>query len=274
MQKVKIKNFYVGENEKLCVISGPCVIESREHAFYCARELKKIFSKREMNFIFKASFDKANRSSIDSFRGPGMEEGLKILSEIKKELDLAVVTDFHLPEQAEMVGSVCDVLQIPAFLCRQTDMIASAAKTNLPLLIKKGQFMSPYDMKNIIEKAKFYKNESLILTERGVSFGYNTLIVDMTSFPIMKSLGFPVCFDATHSAQKPGSLGNATGGNREHIPTLTKAAIASGCNLLFLESHPEPQNAKSDSATVLGYDALKKLLDDVGKIYPLIQSLK
>lgn len=274
MKKVKIKDFYVGEGEPLCVFSGPCIIESEEHALHCAKSLKKLFSKKNINFVFKASFDKANRSSIDSYRGPGIEKGLKILKKIKKELDLAVITDFHLPEQAEMVAEVCDVLQVPAFLCRQTDMISSAAKTLLPILFKKGQFMAPYDMKNVIEKALYYKNDSLILTERGVSFGYNNLIVDMTSFPIMQSLGFPVCFDATHSVQKPGALGNMSGGTREHIPTLTKAAIAAGCNLLFLESHPDPKNAKSDSATVLGYEALQKLMDDVEKLYPLIQSLK
>lgn len=274
MKKVKVKDFFVGEKEPLCVISGPCIIESEEHAFYCAKTLKEIFKKKKSNLIFKASFDKANRSSINSFRGPGIKEGLRILKKIKNELSLPVLTDFHLPQQAEEIAEVCDILQIPAFLCRQTDMIEAAAKTGLPLHFKKGQFMSPYDMKNVVEKALYFKNESIILTDRGTSFGYNSLISDMTSIQIMKTFGFPVGFDGTHSLQKPGGLGQITGGNREFAETLCRAAVASGANLLFCETHPDPKNAKSDAATVLGFELFEKIVDDVEKIYALIQSLK
>ena len=274
MKKVKINDFYIGDKEPLCVISGPCIIESEDHAFFCAKFLKDMFSNFNINFIFKASFDKANRSSINSFRGPGMEEGLRILEKIKKELqNLPVVTDIHLPEQAKVVSKVCDVIQIPAFLSRQTDLICSAAKTNLPIHIKKGQFMSPFDMKNVVEKALFYGNENIILTDRGTSFGYNNLISDMTAIPIMKSFGFPVGFDASHSVQKPGGQGHMSGGAREFIPTLTKSAIAAGCNLIFIESHPDPKNAKSDSATVMPFDELKKLMYEIEKLYSIMLTL-
>jgi 2-dehydro-3-deoxyphosphooctonate aldolase (KDO 8-P synthase) len=271
MHKIKIKDFYIGEKEPLCLISGPCVIESKEHAFSCASQLKKLLSKTKVNFIFKASFDKANRSSIESFRGPGIEEGLKILRYIKEKLDLPVTTDIHLPYQAPLVAKVCDLIQIPAFLCRQTDLIVAAANTLLPLHIKKGQFMSPYDMKNVIDKALFCKNNDLILTDRGTSFGYNNLISDMTSIPIMKSFGFPVGFDASHSVQKPGGQGHMSGGAREFIPTLAKAAVAAGANLLFIESHPDPMKAKSDSQTVLPFDELENLVFQAEKIYEIVK---
>lgn len=273
MNKVKIKDFYIGEKEPLCVITGPCVIESKEHAFLCAKSLKEMFSGLNINFVFKASFDKANRSSINSFRGPGIEKGLQILKEIKDKLSLPITTDIHLPEQAKEAKEVCDILQIPAFLCRQTDLIKAAAETLLPLHIKKAQFMSPYDMRTVVEKALFFGNNNLILTDRGTSFGYNNLISDMTSIPIMKKMGFPVGFDASHSVQKPAALGNISGGEREFIPTLAKAAIASGANLIFIESHPDPKNAKCDSATVMPYAELSKLLHDLEKIYKVINEL-
>lgn len=271
MQKVKIKDFYIGEKEPLCVISGPCIIESEEHAFFCAKSLKELFSKFNINFIFKASFDKANRSSINSFRGPGLEEGLKIIKNIREKLKIPINTDIHLPEQASQAAEVSDILQIPAFLCRQTDLLVSAANTGLPIHIKKAQFMSPYDMKNVVDKVLFCGNKNLILTDRGTSFGYNNLISDMTSIPIMKSFGFPVGFDASHSVQKPGGAGHMSGGAREFIPTLAKAAVASGTNLIFIESHPDPKNAKSDSATVMPFDQLEKLMKELEKIYEVVQ---
>lgn len=273
MKKIKIKNFLIGDGEKLSIITGPCVIESEEHALFCAEQLKKIFQPLGLNFIFKASYDKANRSSIESFRGPGISEGLKILKKIKQSLDIPIITDIHKTEEAPLVAEVCDIIQIPAFLSRQTDLIAAAAKTGKPLHIKKGQFMAPHDMKNVIDKALYFNNKNIIITDRGTSFGYNNLISDMRAIPIMKSFGFPVGFDASHSVQKPASLGKATGGEREFIPLLAKAAVVSGCNVLFIESHNNPKKAKSDSSSVLSFDMLKKLLHDVEKLYKTIQSL-
>ncbi|MBI5345783.1 MAG: 3-deoxy-8-phosphooctulonate synthase [Chlamydiae bacterium] len=270
MEKVQIKDFLIGENEKLAIMCGPCIIESESHALKAAEELKKIFQKHPVNFIFKSSYDKANRSSISSFRGPGLEKGLKILQKIKKELDLPIITDFHEPKDAKAVAEVCDIIQIPAFLCRQTDLIVEAAKTKSAINVKKGQFLAPWDMGNIVEKILSEKNRRIILTERGVSFGYNNLVSDMRSIPIMKKFGFPVCFDATHSVQLPGGLGSSSGGQREFIPTLTKAAIASGANALFIEAHPEPKLAKSDSATVLSFEELKELLKVIVKLYAVL----
>lgn len=267
MELVEIKDFAIGENQPLAVICGPCVIESEEFALRAAEQLLEIFSQFPFSFIFKASYDKANRTSIHSFRGPGIDEGLKILQRIQKEFDLPVITDVHSPEEAKIAGSVCDVIQIPAFLCRQTDLIAAAASTPAAVNVKKGQFVSPWDMKNVVEKILSCGNRRIILTDRGTSFGYNNLVSDMRAIPIMQKFGFPVCFDATHSAQLPGGLGNVSGGQREFIPTLTKAAVASGCNALFIEAHPNPAAAKSDASTVLPYEMLKKILRDVERIY-------
>jgi 2-dehydro-3-deoxyphosphooctonate aldolase (KDO 8-P synthase) len=271
MHKIKIKDFYIGESEPLCVISGPCVIESKEHTIFCAESLKEIFSHFNINFIFKASFDKANRSSIHSFRGPGIEKGLEIIKFIKENLNLPVITDIHLPEHAAKSAEICDLLQIPAFLCRQTDLIVAAAKTKLPIHIKKAQFMSPHDMKNVVDKLISSGNNDIILTDRGTSFGYNNLISDMTSIPIMKSFGFPVGYDASHSVQKPGGADHTSGGAREFIPILTKAAVVSGANVIYIESHPDPKNAKSDSATVMPFDQLSKLMGEIEKIYDVIK---
>ena len=271
MKTIKIANFLIGPNQPLAFISGPCVIEDEDHALFAAEELKKLFMSFGFSYIFKASFDKANRSSIHSFRGPGLEEGLRILEKIKTKLDLPILTDIHLPEQVTAAAEVCDVIQIPAFLCRQTDLVVAAAKTKCPINVKKGQFMSPWDMKNVVDKIIQTENENILLTDRGTSFGYNNLVSDMRAIPVMQQLGFPVCFDASHSIQLPGGLGNASGGQREFIPILAKASVAAGCNALFIESHPNPEKAKSDAASVMGFKELALLLKDIDKIYTALQ---
>jgi 2-dehydro-3-deoxyphosphooctonate aldolase (KDO 8-P synthase) len=270
MKKVPVKNFWIGENQPLTICSGPCVIESEDHTLRAAESLKTIFSKHKINLIFKSSYDKANRSSIHSFRGPGLHEGLRILERVRKELDLPVVTDIHSPEEAASAGEVCEMIQIPAFLCRQTDLIIAAGKTKAVIQVKKGQFMAPWDMKNIVDKLNSVGSEKIVLVDRGTTFGYNNLVSDMRGIPIMQTFGYPVCFDATHSVQLPGGLGTSSGGQSEYIPTLAKAAIAAGANALFIESHPHPNQAKSDSATVMSFDALKKLLVVVEKLYEVV----
>jgi len=267
MKKVPVKNFYIGEGEPLVVISGPCVIESEEMALHAAGFLKKLFSDLQIPFIFKSSYDKANRSAYHSFRGPGLDKGLKILEKIRKEFDLPVLTDVHSPEEATAAGQVCDVIQIPAFLCRQTDILTSAGKTGAVINVKKGQFLAPWDMINVVDKIVATGNEKIILTDRGTSFGYNNLVTDMRTIPIMQKFGFPVCFDASHSVQIPGGLGHASGGQREFIPTLAKAAVAAGCNALFIESHPNPAEAKSDKDSVFPFDQMEKLMVQLKKIY-------
>ncbi len=267
MRKIKLSQFSVGKDEPLTVISGPCVIESRAHAFECAAALKTLAEELEINLIFKASFDKANRSSIHSFRGPGLKEGLEILKEIKETYKLIVTTDIHAPEQAKPVAEVCEILQIPAFLCRQTDLLVAATETGAVVNVKKGQFMAPWDMKNAIEKIKECGGKRYFLTERGTTFGYNNLVTDMRSIPLMQKLGSLVCFDASHSVQLPGGAGHASSGNREFIPHLTKAAMAVGADLLFIESHPNPSEAKCDKDTVFPLDELKNLLLEIKPIY-------
>lgn len=271
MHKIAIKDFFIGEGEPLVVISGPCVIESESHALKSAAYLKKLFEGRNVNFIFKSSYDKANRSSIHSFRGPGPEEGLKILERIKNEFDLPIFTDVHSPEEAREAAEVCDVIQIPAFLCRQTDLIIAAGKTGTVVNIKKGQFMAPWDMQNVIEKLLHTGNEQIVLTERGTTFGYNNLVCDMRSIPIMQNLGYPVLFDASHAVQLPGGLGSSTGGQREFIPTLARAALGAGCNGIYAESHPNPKEAKSDAASVIDFQDLPALLNEWELLYQTIQ---
>lgn len=272
MHHTKVQKFLIGKNQPLAFICGPCVIESEDHTLTCADALQKIFAPTPFSFIFKASYDKANRSSIHSFRGPGMEKGLKILERVQKEFDLPVITDIHSEEEAQIAGSICDMIQIPAFLCRQTDLIAAAGKTKAAVNVKKGQFLSPWDMKNVVEKLLSVGCKEILLTERGASFGYNNLVSDMRSIPIMQQFGFPVCFDASHSTQLPGGLGSSSGGQREFIPTLAQAAVAAGCNALFIETHPDPANAKSDAATVMPFDALKTMLYRLEKIYAAMLS--
>jgi len=267
MQLVPIKNFLVGEKQPLTIFCGPCVIESEDFTLRVAEQLKEIFSHYPFQFVFKASYDKANRTSIHSFRGPGLGEGLKILERVQKELDLPVLTDIHSPSDAKRAGDVCDVIQIPAFLCRQTDLLIAAANTKATINVKKGQFLAPWDMKNVVEKLLECGNNRIILTDRGTTFGYNNLVSDMRAIPVMQQFGFPVCFDATHSAQLPGGLSSTTGGQREFIPTLAKSALAAGANALFMEAHPDPAHAKSDASTVLNFDTLKKLLTQAEKLY-------
>lgn len=272
MKDVPIKDFFIGKTHPLAVMSGPCVIESEEHALRAAETLVEIFDALpEINFIYKSSYDKANRSAYDSFRGPGLEEGLRILERVKKEFDIPVLTDVHSPEDAIAAGQVCDILQIPAFLCRQTDLIVATAKTGQAINVKKGQFMAPWDMQNVVNKILSAGNDKIILTDRGTTLGYNNLVSDMRAIPIMQAFGFPVCFDASHSVQIPGGLGNASGGEREFILPLSKAAVAAGCNCLFIESHPDPTLAKSDKDSVYPFSELPKLLTQLQQLYHLVQ---
>ena len=272
MHEVKLKNITIGQGHPLAIMCGPCVIESEEHAYDCALQLKKMFAELDLPLIFKASYDKANRSAYESFRGPGITEGLRILERIQKELNLSIITDVHSPEEAEEAGQVCDIIQIPAFLCRQTDLIFAAARTPAAVNIKKGQFMAPWDMCNAIDKVLSQGNKRIIVTERGTSFGYNNLTSDMRAIPIMQAFGYTVCFDATHSVQLPGGLGKSSGGQREFIPLLAKAAVASGANCLFIEAHPDPTNAKSDASTVMDFKDIPPLLKTLKRLYEVIQT--
>jgi len=249
------------------LIAGPCVIENEEMVLEVAKEVKNITDELGIEYVFKASFDKANRTSIYSYRGPGMEEGLRILEKVKDTYGLKVVTDIHEPYQAEPVSKVADILQIPAFLCRQTDLLVAAAKTGKEINVKKAQFLAPWDMKNVVNKIEECGNRNINLTERGTTFGYNNLVVDMTAIIEMKKFGYPVIFDATHSVQKPGGKGDATGGNREYVEYLAKAAIAVGADGVFLEVHPDPDNAKSDGPNMVPLKDLRSLLIKLVDIY-------
>lgn len=253
------------------LIAGPCVIESEEQVLSIANELKKITTELGIPFTFKASFDKANRTSIHGFRGPGLEEGLRILQKVKDTYGLPICTDIHEPWQAEPVAKVADILQIPAFLCRQTDLLVAAAQTGKCINIKKAQFLAPWDMKNCVQKVKESGNDNVMLCERGTTFGYNTLVVDMTGLRVMKEFGVPVIFDATHSVQKPGGNGSSTGGNREYVEYLAKAAIAVGVDGLFMETHPDPDSAKSDGPNMVKLSEMKSLLQKLKKVYLSVQ---
>lgn len=270
MKKVPVKNFKIGEGEPLAFICGPCVIESEEQTLKAAEFLKKLFSKHHVNFIFKSSYDKANRLSLGSYRGPGLEKGLRILEKVQKEFDLPVVTDVHSPEEALVAGNVCDMIQIPAFLCRQTDLVVAAAKTKAAIQLKKGQFMAPWDMKNIVNKIVESGNDKLIIVDRGTSFGYNNLVSDMRAIPIMQGFGFPVCFDATHSVQLPGGQGGTSGGQREFVPVLAKAAVAVGANAIFMEAHAEPEKAKSDSGSMMRFEEMDTLVSILEQLYAVV----
>jgi 2-dehydro-3-deoxyphosphooctonate aldolase (KDO 8-P synthase) len=250
----------VGIGRPLAFIGGPCAIENREHTIRMAEQIKKICDQVKIKLIFKACYDKDCRSSPSSFQGIGLEKGLKILQEVRSEIGVPVTSDFSNPAWAKATGEVCDLVQIPAYLCRQTTILKAAAETNRTLHLKKGQFMSPWNMKNSVRKLEAYGNNNIILTDRGTFFGYNMLVNDMTALPIMSKTGYPVCFDATHSVQMPTSMGNISGGQREFIPYLVRAAVACGINLLFMEVHDDPKNAKSDSNTVLDIKYLKKIL--------------
>jgi 2-dehydro-3-deoxyphosphooctonate aldolase (KDO 8-P synthase) len=255
----KIGNVAVGLDAPLFLMTGPCVIESEDLCLQIAERLVEIAQSTQVGIIFKASFDKANRSSISSFRGPGLSKGMKILAKVRARTGLPVMTDIHEPAQAAEAADTVDCLQVPAFLCRQTDLLCACAETGRPISVKKGQFLSPAEMGNVVDKIRACKNDKVILTERGTFFGYNRLVNDMTGIALMQQFGCPVVFDATHSTQQPGGLGAASGGRREMVPLLARAAVAAGANGLFLEVHPEPDKALSDAASMLPLDWLEDL---------------
>ena len=262
MKTIQVGNLTI-DGSRLFLIAGPCVIESYERTLMIGQEIKKICDRLDVQYIFKASFDKANRSSLASFRGPGIEKGLEILAAIKKELQVPVCSDVHDVTQLEQAAKVLDWMQIPAFLCRQTDLVCGAAKTGKAVNVKKGQFMAPEDMQNVLRKMEDTGNTNLSLTERGVSFGYHNLVVDMRAFPIMRQFGYPVIFDATHSVQLPGGMGTSTGGQREFIPYLARAAVATGVDGFFMEVHDNPPEGLSDSTNMLYLSSLESLLKEL-----------
>ena len=260
----QVENVTFGDG-RLAFILGPCVVESEQHAMFMAQEIKDVCAHVGVDFVYKSSFDKANRSSIDSFRGQGMEFGLEVLAKVKDEIGVPVITDIHEPWQAEKVAEVADMLQIPAFLCRQTDLLVAAAKTGKAVNVKKGQFLAPWDAKNIVDKLSEAGCEKILLTERGASFGYNNLVVDLRSFPIMRSFGVPVVFDVTHSLQLPGGLGKATGGQSQYIEDFARAGVACGVDAVFMEVHDDPANAPSDGPNQLPLGRLEGLLPNSSK---------
>lgn len=264
----KVENVTFGGGN-LTFILGPCVVENQQHALFMAQEIKDICAEVGVEFVYKSSFDKANRSSIESFRGDGMDFGLEILAQVKKEIGVPVITDIHEPWQAEKAATVANILQIPAFLCRQTDLLIAAAKTGKAVNVKKGQFLAPWDAKNIVEKLQQAGGEKILLTERGASFGYNNLVVDFKSFPIMRSFGVPVVFDVTHSLQLPGGLGKATGGLAEYIEYFARAGVACGVDAVFMEVHDNPAKAPSDGPNQLPLNKLEKLLRKLKQIHEL-----
>lgn len=267
---LKLKNFEIG-GDKLTILAGPCAIESIDVMRETAEGLKKVCEKLDINYVFKSSYDKANRSSISSYRGLGMEKGLEMLAQIKKEFELPIVTDIHTPDQAEIAAEVADILQIPAFLCRQTDLLVAAAKTGKIVNIKKGQFLAPQQMKSLVKKVEDSGNRQIMLTDRGVSFGYNNLVSDFRSIPIMKEFGYPVVFDATHSVQMPGSNGDSTGGDRRFVPVLANCAMAAGADVLFFEVHPDPDNALCDGPNMLYLKDAENVFAKCKEIFKIIK---
>lgn len=261
-------------SDKFKLLAGPCVIESEEMVLQMAESLKKIAEKKDVDFYFKASFDKANRTSISSYRGPGLEEGLRILKKAKETCGVKIVTDIHEPYQAEPVAEVADILQIPAFLCRQTDLLMAAAKTGKTINVKKAQFLAPWDMRNVVAKLEESGNRDIMLCERGTSFGYNTLVVDMTGLVEMKKFGYPVIFDATHSVQKPGGKGDSTGGNREYVKYLARAAVATGIDGMFAEVHPDPDHALSDGPNMIKLENFEEILDQILSVHHLVEQFR
>lgn len=271
MNKVKVGNFTIGGDSPLTLLAGPCVLESLERSLLIGRTVKEICGRLGINYVFKASFDKANRSSFHSFRGPGLEKGLAWLKTIKEELGVPVVTDIHESYQAAPAAEVADILQIPAFLCRQTDLLHAAAQTGRVVNVKKGQFLAPDDMRNVVDKLHESGCDQLMLTERGASFGYHNLVVDMRSLPIMRSFGYPVVFDGTHSVQLPGGNGTSSSGNREYVEYLVRAAVGVGVDALFLEVHDNPEEALSDGANMVYLDKLEDLLKEALAIHEIVQ---
>ena len=269
---IKIKKVNLGNDLPLTLIAGPCQIESKDHSHMIASKIKEITSKLKIGFIFKSSFDKANRTSLNSKRGVGLDKSLSIFDYISKDLDVPILTDIHNEEQCKIVSDVVDIIQIPAFLCRQTDLLVAAAKTNKIVNIKKGQFLAPWDMKNVIKKIEESGNNKILITERGVSFGYNTLVSDMRSLSILADFGYPVVFDATHSVQQPGGKGDSSGGERQFVCSLSRAAVAVGISTVFLETHDNPDKAPSDGANMIPLGGLENLLKDLIGIDKLIKS--
>ena len=269
---IKIKKLSLGNNLPLTLIAGPCQIESKDHCYMIASRIKEITNKLKIGFIFKSSFDKANRTSLKSQRGVGLEKSLSIFDFISKDLDIPILTDVHNVEQCKIVSDVVDIIQIPAFLCRQTDLLVAAAKTNKVINVKKGQFLAPWDMKNVIKKIEDTGNDKILLTERGVSFGYNTLVSDMRSLSILSDFGYPVVFDATHSVQQPGGKGDSSGGERKFISSLSRAAVAVGISTIFLETHDNPDKAPSDGANMIPLTDLEFLLKNLIGIDKLIKT--
>lgn len=269
MKTVKLNNFEIG-GDKLTILAGPCAMESMEICHTVCEKLKEICRKLDINYVFKVSFDKANRSSINSYRGLGVKEGIEILSEIKKSLKVPIVTDIHEPYQAELAAQAADILQIPAFLCRQTDLIIAAAKTGKIVNIKKGQFLSPYQMDSIANKSIQSGNDKILITERGSSFGYNNLVSDMRGIKIIQDMGYPVIFDATHSVQIPGGKGESSGGERQFVPLLAKSAVAAGAKGLFFEIHPNPELAKCDGDNMLPLDEAEDLFKVLKEIFKVV----
>lgn len=270
MKTIKLRDFEIG-GDKLTIIAGPCAAESQEILDETAKGLKEITKKLGINFIFKSSFDKANRSSIYSYRGPGLDKGLEMLQSVKDKFDIPIVTDIHTPDQAEPVSKVVDMLQIPAFLCRQTDLLVAAAKTGKIVNIKKGQFLAPEQMGQLVKKVEDSGNNNILLTDRGCSFGYNNLVVDFRAIPIMQTFGYPVVFDATHSVQLPGAQGTCSGGDRRFVPTLAKAAVAAGANALFFEVHPDPDKAKCDGPNMLYLKDAENVFRICKEIFELVR---
>ena len=269
--KVKCSNFEIANDKPFTLIAGPCQLENEEHALKISSELKKITSELGINLIYKTSFDKANRTSLKGKRGMGLEKSLPIFDKIRKEIGLPVLTDVHSVEQCSEVAKHVDVLQIPAFLCRQTDLLIAAAKTGKIINVKKGQFLAPWDMANVIKKIEESGNKNILITERGASFGYNTLVSDMRALPIMSKFGFPIVFDATHSVQQPGGMGEKSGGQREFVPYLARAAIAVGVGAIFMETHEDPDNAPSDGPNMVPLNEVKVLLKKLTEIDKLVK---
>jgi len=269
--KIKCLDFEIANDKPFTLIAGPCQLENEEHALKISSELKKITSDLGINLIYKTSFDKANRTSIKGKRGIGLEKSLPIFDKIRKEVGLPVLTDVHTTEQCSIVAGHVDVLQIPAFLCRQTDLLIAAAKTGKIINVKKGQFLAPWDMANVIKKIEDSGNKKILITERGASFGYNTLVSDMRALPIMSRFGFPIVFDVTHSVQQPGGMGEKSGGQREFVPCLARAAIAVGVGAIFMETHEDPDNAPSDGPNMVPLNEVKALLKKLTEIDKLVK---
>lgn len=271
MNEVKVGEIRIGKGNPLVLIAGPCVIENEEVTFTVAEKLKEVCDHLGISLIFKSSYDKANRTSLSSFRGPGIVKGLKILSDVKKKFSIPVISDIHSVDEVKPASEVLDVLQIPAFLSRQTDLILFASRTGKPINVKKGQFLAPWDVKNIIEKFTSTGNQNLLITERGTSFGYNNLIVDFRGFPLVRSFGYPVLFDVTHSLQLPSGQGSSSGGQREFALPLARAAVAAGVDGLFIEVHPGPARALSDASTMVPLHEIEELLQQTKTIHDMMR---